>query len=283
LAKIHMDSTQLRVGGTRTMTGTWMYGPPEEKGTPRSRRYDTWSMGCIILEFIIWLLYGYPELKRFNHAIERFYTKEDGNDTNNTQSPRVHPEVERWITHMYQDPRCGDKPNGTAIRSLLEFVQKRLLVVKTSLDPGEVEVGIVQVQHNVPDVTVSAPIEDLANDDLSSFGSPIQEHLKIGGASDSACRAHAAELYNAVHDICNRAIRQVLPVLPLFNQENTSRRYNGPRPKHGPSLTVPGKVPTPPTARSGIGASTQSPQSLQVNLGGSAAVLQHAHDVWIPP
>ena len=44
------------------------YEAPEAIGElngPRSRLYDVWSMGCITLEFIIWLLYGNDELNNF--------------------------------------------------------------------------------------------------------------------------------------------------------------------------------------------------------------------------
>jgi len=271
LAKVHMNPTQVRQGGTRTMTGTWMYGPPEEKGSPRSRRYDTWSMGCIILEFIIWLLYGYDELERFRSSIERFYTREEGSETNNTPSARVHPEVERWIQHVYLDPRCGDKPKATAIRSLLEFVHERLLVVKTTLDRVEIDLATLPVQHDIPEVRVSAPTEDLAHDDRSPVSTPLDDHFRIEEDPLSGCRAHADELYNTIHDICERSIRQVPPVLPLFNPEHIYRRYAGPRAKLGDSLTVPGQAPTPPTGRPSLIASSQSPQVLQVNVGDFAA------------
>ncbi|KAK7709694.1 hypothetical protein SLS57_008599 [Botryosphaeria dothidea] len=69
LAKLHDVDTNLRAEPTSQRCGTLKYEPPEAlypHRSPRSRRYDIWSMGCIILESIIWLLYGYDGLEVFN-------------------------------------------------------------------------------------------------------------------------------------------------------------------------------------------------------------------------
>ncbi|KAF4304736.1 serine threonine protein kinase [Botryosphaeria dothidea] len=69
LAKLHDVDTNLRADPTSQKCGTLKYEPPEAlhpHRSPRSRRYDICSMGCIILESIIWLLYGYEGLEVFN-------------------------------------------------------------------------------------------------------------------------------------------------------------------------------------------------------------------------
>jgi serine/threonine protein kinase len=76
LAKHHNIVTQERPQKTTTRHGTLRYEPPEVViGIPPlegqakdrlSRLYDIWAMGCVTLEFLIWLLYGYDELTRFN-------------------------------------------------------------------------------------------------------------------------------------------------------------------------------------------------------------------------
>lgn len=65
----HVNFTGLVIEILKTkrtkQTGTQKYEPPEtdnergEIGQPRSRLYDMWSMGCIVFEFIIWLLYSF--------------------------------------------------------------------------------------------------------------------------------------------------------------------------------------------------------------------------------
>ncbi|KAH6665936.1 hypothetical protein B0J14DRAFT_660071 [Halenospora varia] len=170
LTKFHNVPTKLRKEATGTWTGTQKYEPPEtdlergDTGQPRSRLYDMWSMGCISLECIIWLLYGPNELERFNQ-IDKFWHIRNGNY-------EVHTTVEKWMKHIAKDPRCSitaninsstpraprakdylngtggksfkqtaiSKTSGTAIKDLLDLVQKRLLVVKTkSLDPLQEE------------------------------------------------------------------------------------------------------------------------------------------------
>lgn len=65
LAKRHVVATQDRPHVTSTRFGTIRYEAPETETAirGRSRLYDIWSMGCITLEFIIWILYGNDELK----------------------------------------------------------------------------------------------------------------------------------------------------------------------------------------------------------------------------
>lgn len=136
LTKFHSEATKLRRLPTGTLTGTQRYEPPETEyergatGQPRSRLYDMWSMGCIVLECIIWLLYGFNELNRFNKKIEKFWEiRGDQRQINN--------EVKRWMQHIGKDPRCGEY---TAVRDLLGLVWKRLLVVNIKTqDPGQTE------------------------------------------------------------------------------------------------------------------------------------------------
>ncbi|KAH8658571.1 hypothetical protein BGZ61DRAFT_540499 [Ilyonectria robusta] len=57
-AKFHSQSTSLRQDPTGTKASTCAYEPPEvnelnHKLNPRSRIYDSWSMDCIILGFVV--------------------------------------------------------------------------------------------------------------------------------------------------------------------------------------------------------------------------------------
>lgn len=138
LAKQHIVVTQDRTHLTSTRYGTVQYEAPEveELDAPRSRLYDVWSMGCITLEFIIWLLYGNDELNNFysqlkgdaqNHCqyFERLPAGEPGRS-------EVHRVVRKWIEAMEEtDPECSA---NTATADLLHLVQEKLLVV--SLPPN---------------------------------------------------------------------------------------------------------------------------------------------------
>ncbi|KAK8062587.1 serine/threonine protein kinase [Apiospora hydei] len=134
LAKKHVLLTVKRKCITTTRYGTIQYQPPEAELTTNgglSRLYDTWSMGCIIFEFIIWLLYG-------NDALDRFYQDLQGKARNacpyyelppqgSGDGPTVHPVVQGWISHLQQyDPECREE---SAISDLLKLVKEKLLVV----------------------------------------------------------------------------------------------------------------------------------------------------------
>ncbi|SPQ24631.1 1c852c8e-3c27-4064-b4f6-a4ad5c015261 [Thermothielavioides terrestris] len=148
LAKEHNILTVLRTNKTSTEYGTRRYEPPEEEtglgvsigsltpgeqpvGKKRSRLYDIWAMGCITLEFIVWLLHGPDGLRRFNHEVRLGYS--DGGPfyqtrvENGVTVARVHDVAVEWMNRMAKDPRC--QVGRTALGDLLELVQTRLLVV----------------------------------------------------------------------------------------------------------------------------------------------------------
>jgi serine/threonine protein kinase len=115
--------------------GTGLYDSPEK--VPRHRDQlgysnDLWSMGCIILEFTIWLLYGNDQLNTFHTHMQggsgvrcRFFESHDREDA--IVRPRITNEVvTRWMEYMEdQDPECTQE---SATRDLLEVVRERLLV-----------------------------------------------------------------------------------------------------------------------------------------------------------
>ncbi|KAF2641856.1 kinase-like protein, partial [Massarina eburnea CBS 473.64] len=126
LAKIHSLATDNR----RTLSipkSTFRYEAPERWTsitTPISRSYDMWSLGCVILEFIIWLLYGVEELQGFNRLIERGFF-----EINDDHTITHHPKVRQWSKHM-EEKTLGEKQGkcySGALRDLLDMVVKRLL------------------------------------------------------------------------------------------------------------------------------------------------------------
>ncbi len=110
------------------MSATILYSAPElelQADQPRSRLYDIWCIGCIYLEFVIWLLYGWNGLGDFRDQIGRspqkgtFYTLEG-------QPPRplLHPVVDKWVGAIKDNKRCA---RGTAMGDLVHFIADRLL------------------------------------------------------------------------------------------------------------------------------------------------------------
>lgn len=129
--------TNLRVGPTLTMASTLTYQAPEaceEWGAdgPRSRRYDSWSMGCIILEFVVWLLYDVAALESFGDAragargnayyrIKAVPGAQDGAG----DAHEVHPEVREAVRRLEEDGRC----QGTALGALVRLVEEYILKI----------------------------------------------------------------------------------------------------------------------------------------------------------
>lgn len=112
------------------------YAPPEsrflEKDDIKLPGFDMWSLGCTYLEFIIWILGGTTELRKFGMAsgakfwqevFEIFYSGEHrhlGYD--------VCDSVERAIKLLRRDKRCH---RHTCFRDLLEIIEKHLLVIES--------------------------------------------------------------------------------------------------------------------------------------------------------
>lgn len=141
LAKHHLKTTQFRNQATDTQYGTALYEPPEaytdqnaKPPRPQSRQYDIWSMGCIILELIIWLLYGNDELEKFNNNMRKALAGNSSpywmvDERRPGARAKVHPHVTGCLDFINKrDPEC--RGDSTAIRDLLELVQTRLLVVQ---------------------------------------------------------------------------------------------------------------------------------------------------------
>jgi serine/threonine protein kinase len=137
LAKQHMLATCDRNAKrqlTSTRYGTRPYEAPETVTAKygRSRLYDIWSMGCITLEFIIWILYGNQSLTDFYNDIaggsQKPYQYYEIPDPKDTAHAEVHRVVLKWMKHIEtDDPECTQK---SAIRDLLFLVRDKLLVVR---------------------------------------------------------------------------------------------------------------------------------------------------------
>ncbi|PQE05915.1 kinase domain-containing protein [Rutstroemia sp. NJR-2017a BVV2] len=111
------------------------YAPPEcQLQRPVSRSYDIWSLGCVLLEFVTWLLKGYSE----EDAFSEFRGTENINGINDDNFftiiyPNDRPDaiirikVVEWVDQLYEHERCSQ-----LIHDLLETVMTNLLVVDSS-------------------------------------------------------------------------------------------------------------------------------------------------------
>jgi serine/threonine protein kinase len=175
LTKRHIVATGSWSHQIDTEYDTVAYEAPEMVTTisGRSRFSDIWSIGCIIMDFVIWNLYGYDELNRFymrvrgntQHTCPYFEVSEVTGSTN------VHRVVSQWLYHILNtESECSQE---SAILDLLKVVQTRLLVVQL---PGQ-------------------------------ESSPERVEIPEMGETDTACRATARELREALDTIISKADR----------------------------------------------------------------------------
>lgn len=170
LAKPKDNATVFQMLKTSTGHGSVQYEAPEVRtglrtkyGTGqnvRSRLYDVWAMGCIMLEFIIWLLEGARGLNKFHKAL----TTRQNNAPYYVLRPVLgrdeailHSAVTNVMSELENHPSCRQ---GTALCDLLGLVRNRLLVVQLPKGLGQheneqdLELGL-QERSNTVDIRAS--------------------------------------------------------------------------------------------------------------------------------
>ncbi|KAG4438024.1 hypothetical protein IFR05_006483 [Cadophora sp. M221] len=112
------------------------YEPPECKlRLPVSRAYDIWSLGCVFLEFITWLLVGSQEIEDFSEFRGRLEPRTGIDDDNfftivndgNGMHAIVRESVVRWTNRLH-----AEQKSSQLIHDLLELTMRDLLVVDTT-------------------------------------------------------------------------------------------------------------------------------------------------------
>ncbi|RSL60543.1 hypothetical protein CEP53_005419 [Fusarium sp. AF-6] len=133
LARDHIERTQFRES-TNTRVSTKRYAGPEmdvDPGGPLSRRFDIWSMGCIFLEFVLWILYGEKELVECTKTLNSTFYQTIRNSSGRATA-EVKPAVQNWVSYIRKDWRC---PKGTALEKLVHLITDKLLVVNVQDSP----------------------------------------------------------------------------------------------------------------------------------------------------
>jgi serine/threonine protein kinase len=131
LMEFHGEQTRSRVK-PESVVGSPTYAPPElALRIHISRAYDIWSLGCVFLEFITWLVLGWQELEAFPEARVCVFADGTSDDTfytikNEGSKPYgiVRPSVSNWIKKIHSAPRCS-----LFVHDFLELISKNMLVV----------------------------------------------------------------------------------------------------------------------------------------------------------
>lgn len=148
LAKYHMAATGERLYvSTNYGAGTISYQPPESfkpKAAPTSRLYDVWSMGCIILQLMMWLIYGAEEFKKladrtknpFTGGESSYWTTTAWDHTAGHRNLKIHPAVKKYMVEMKLRVQ-----GSRALQALLSIVEEKLLVVQLPPNAATTKTG----------------------------------------------------------------------------------------------------------------------------------------------
>jgi serine/threonine protein kinase len=131
VSRIHEQPTLLRRVGTTTEATTRSYEAPEvafeRPGQPRARTYDIWSLGCVFLEFAIWLLYDVNAINNFEeNRRDPLQNKDASFYVTTGGKAELSKDVLDAIKALRGDPRCQ---GGTALESLVNLIADKLLVI----------------------------------------------------------------------------------------------------------------------------------------------------------
>ncbi|CZR54710.1 uncharacterized protein PAC_04594 [Phialocephala subalpina] len=170
LADFHMKSS-LSESTLGVHTGAPIYAAPEF-GTRSfiSRSYDIWSLGCIYLEFITWIIGGSALLNQFsdyrlapgldtNFSDDAFYTliRDQGQSSQTSLRAIVRPQVISWISKLIRMPRCS-----RCLADFLDIVMEDMLVVNPNM-----RISADEVHENLQ------VMDNKARDDPSYFTHPL--------------------------------------------------------------------------------------------------------------
>jgi serine/threonine protein kinase len=133
VSKVHEQPTGKRGCGTTTRATTRAYEAPEVvlelPEQPRARTYDIWSLGCVFLEFTIWLFYDINALDNFKKNRQSASNKDGSFYITAGHKADVSTEVSDAITALREAAR---NQGGNALEPLVDLIANHLLVV--SLD-----------------------------------------------------------------------------------------------------------------------------------------------------
>lgn len=124
----------------RAMYASPTYSAPEAMlGNPVSRAYDIWSLGCVFLEFITWLLKGSEGIYSFatarlnsknlggGVADDCFYTPNHLSSGGTPAYVEMNKSVIAWIEHLHQN-----QPRSRMVDDILDLISQRMLRIESS-------------------------------------------------------------------------------------------------------------------------------------------------------
>lgn len=95
-----------------------------------SRLYDSWSMGTVIFNMVVWMLYGHQELHNFTNTTARLERQGSPYWTRHGRSAEVSEMANIWMSHILREDVECNRQLGTAMGDLMKLVKDELLVVR---------------------------------------------------------------------------------------------------------------------------------------------------------
>jgi serine/threonine protein kinase len=146
-AQQHQLKTILRETKETELWRTRWYEPPDlvtevhDKAEKKiSRLFDVWSIGCVIFETVLWMLYGKVSIADFLQANELAPNEQDATPYWRKMAPgdyRVTDAATSWMDHVLQIDSEGD----CALGHLVRVVKDRLLKIDLPPDTDEFSPG----------------------------------------------------------------------------------------------------------------------------------------------
>lgn len=246
------------------LTVTIRYQSPEflfslNADAATSRAYDIWSMGCILLEFIIWLLYGPEQLMEFNKSFPNttFFTGKPGN-------VKLNLAVQHWVDHINKalgldgsQKKCVSK----ALRHIFGFLLNEVLIpdCRPELDgPDDEQAPVEQgaAIGNAPEIAITTASNNaagrtgvhqsniVANADPTDTGqNPPPSNPHTGVEATSRMRAKAKALWDTLK-VAQKMVEED-PSNALRKLPNGEQLLPSPPKWTGPAITLPGGNPVP--------------------------------------
>ncbi len=171
VSKFHREQSG---SGTKTFRGTETYAAPESK-IPQlenpgdvdaklvfklSRPYDIWSLGCVLMEVLVWIVLGTKGWESFN--VGRFGPVGDDDATESDgycyiinskpKTAKVRDEVRDWMKKLREESLL--KVKGGCLAGLLDLIEEKVLLV----DPSS-RLGAKQLKEELQDLALTARSE----------------------------------------------------------------------------------------------------------------------------
>ncbi|KAF4447661.1 hypothetical protein F53441_8807 [Fusarium austroafricanum] len=178
LSKFHILATSKRLKGTTARTTTKRYIPPEfdiylrdiESSQGRSedielsREFDIWSLGCIFIEFLIWVKLGQDEYKKYDSVMsdDRRFWDSERRTLNATVKERI---------KSLEAATAGDD-----LHKLLDLIQESMLVPKEERENAFLIRKKLEVIRDVYGESSSPPEETRLPLDLTGEQDLQQNH-----------------------------------------------------------------------------------------------------------